>query len=153
MKGVIPAAGLGTRFLPATKNMPKEMLPVVDKPAIQYVIEEAVHAGVDDILIITGRGKEAIENHFDVAYELEDMLEKRNKEEWSEGEWVKYSGPHFDDKEYRAAIKVLLSEWLIFGENARQFEKEFPQLLGKRHGVLTNSGSSANRCSCQGSHH
>ncbi len=81
MKGVIPAAGLGTRFLPATKNMPKEMLPVVDKPAIQYVIEEAVRAGVDDILIITGRGKEAIENHFDVAYELEDMLEKRNKEE------------------------------------------------------------------------
>lgn len=81
MKAVIPAAGLGTRFLPATKNMPKEMLPVVDKPAIQYVIEEAVHAGIDDILIITGRGKEAIENHFDVAYELEDMLKKRNKTE------------------------------------------------------------------------
>jgi UTP--glucose-1-phosphate uridylyltransferase len=81
MKAVIPAAGLGTRFLPATKNMPKEMLPVVDKPAIQYVIEEAVHAGINDLLIITGRGKEAIENHFDVAYELEDMLEKRNKKE------------------------------------------------------------------------
>ena len=74
----------------------------------------------------------------------EYIAEKRTKEEWSEGEWVRYSGPHFDDKEYRAAIKVLLSEWLIFGENARQFEKEFPQLLGKKHGVLTNSGSSAN---------
>jgi len=81
MKAVIPAAGLGTRFLPATKNMPKEMLPIVDKPAIQYVIEEAVEAGIDDVLIITGRGKEAIENHFDVAYELEDVLEKRNDKE------------------------------------------------------------------------
>ncbi|KAA0003590.1 MAG: UTP--glucose-1-phosphate uridylyltransferase GalU [Thermoplasmata archaeon] len=81
MKAVIPAAGLGTRFLPATKNMPKEMLPVVDKPAIQYVVDEAVQAGIDDILIITGRGKGAIENHFDVAYELEDVLKKRNEED------------------------------------------------------------------------
>jgi UTP--glucose-1-phosphate uridylyltransferase len=74
MKAVIPAAGLGTRFLPATKAQPKEMLPVVDKPVIQYVVEEAVAAGVDDILLVTGRGKRAIEDHFDRSVELEQML-------------------------------------------------------------------------------
>ena len=74
-KAVIPAAGLGTRFLPATKAMPKEMLPVVDKPAIQYVVEEAVRAGLDDVLMITGRNKAALEDHFDRHYELEDKLE------------------------------------------------------------------------------
>ena len=74
MKAVIPAAGLGTRFLPATKSQPKEMLPVVDKPAIQYVVEEAAASGIDDILIITGRGKRAIEDHFDRALELEHHL-------------------------------------------------------------------------------
>ena len=78
MKAVIPAAGLGTRFLPMTKNTPKEMLPVVDKPAIQYVVEEAINSGINDIVIITGRGKEVIENHFDIAYELEKVLEERN---------------------------------------------------------------------------
>jgi len=76
MKAVIPAAGLGTRFLPATKNSPKEMLPLVDKPAIQYVVEEAVASGITDILIITGRGKRAIEDHFDRNIELEHLLEK-----------------------------------------------------------------------------
>lgn len=80
-KAVIPAAGLGTRFLPATKASPKEMLPVVDKPVIQYVVEEAVAAGIESILIITGRGKEAIENHFDVSYELEHVLSERGKVE------------------------------------------------------------------------
>ena len=79
MKAVIPAAGLGTRLLPMTKNSPKEMLPIVDKPAIQYVVEEAVNSGIDDIVIVTGRGKEVIENHFDVAYELEKVLEERNE--------------------------------------------------------------------------
>jgi UTP--glucose-1-phosphate uridylyltransferase len=74
-KAVIPAAGLGTRFLPATKAMPKEMLPIVDKPIIQYVVEEAVAAGIEDILIVTGRGKRAIEDHFDRAIELEQHLE------------------------------------------------------------------------------
>lgn len=74
-KAVIPAAGLGTRFLPATKAMPKEMLPVVDKPAIQYVVEEAVAAGMPHILMVTGRNKTALENHFDRAYELESVLE------------------------------------------------------------------------------
>ena len=78
-KAVIPAAGLGTRFLPATKAQPKEMLPVVDKPAIQYVVEEAVRAGLNDILIITGRGKRSIEDHFDRSVELENFLEARGK--------------------------------------------------------------------------
>lgn len=76
MKAIIPAAGLGTRFLPVTKSQPKEMLPVVDKPVIQYVVEEAVAAGADEILIITGRGKRAIEDHFDRSIELEDLLER-----------------------------------------------------------------------------
>jgi UTP--glucose-1-phosphate uridylyltransferase len=76
-KAVIPAAGLGTRFLPATKAMPKEMLPVVDKPAIQYVVEEAVAAGLHDVLLITGRNKSALENHFDRATELEDTLQRK----------------------------------------------------------------------------
>lgn len=79
MKVVIPAAGLGTRLLPATKAQPKEMLPVVDKPAIQYVVEEAVASGIKDILIITGRGKRAIEDHFDKSVELENILEKTGK--------------------------------------------------------------------------
>jgi UTP--glucose-1-phosphate uridylyltransferase len=78
-KAVFPAAGLGTRFLPATKAQPKEMLPLVDKPLIQYVIEEAVAAGVRNITIVTGRGKNAIEDHFDVSYELEQVLEARGK--------------------------------------------------------------------------
>jgi UTP--glucose-1-phosphate uridylyltransferase len=80
-KAVIPAAGLGTRFLPATKATPKEMLPVVDKPAIQYVVEEAVGAGLDDILMITGRNKRALEDHFDRNYELEDALAAKGDEE------------------------------------------------------------------------
>src|SRR4051812_14573191 len=78
-KAVIPAAGLGTRFLPATKSIPKEMLPVVDRPAIQYVVEEAVQAGLTDILIITGRGKRAVEDHFDRNFELEHYLENTGK--------------------------------------------------------------------------
>ncbi len=80
-KAVIPAAGLGTRFLPATKSQPKEMLPVIDKPTIQYVIEEAVRAGITDILIITGRGKRAIEDHFDRNFELEFYLEQGKKDD------------------------------------------------------------------------
>ncbi len=80
-KAVIPAAGLGTRFLPATKAQPKEMLPIVDKPAIQYVVEEAVHSGIEDILIITGRNKRAIEDHFDHCLEVEQTLRSKGKEE------------------------------------------------------------------------
>ena len=78
-KAVIPAAGLGTRFLPATKAQPKEMLPLIDKPAIQYVVEEAVRAGITDILIVTGRGKRSIEDHFDRSFELEHYLETKGK--------------------------------------------------------------------------
>ena len=78
-KAVIPVAGMGTRFLPATKAQPKEMLPLVDKPVIQHVVEEAIRAGIEDIVLVTGRGKQAIENHFDVAYELEDALQRRGR--------------------------------------------------------------------------
>src|ERR1700742_2390944 len=80
-KAVFPAAGLGTRFLPATKSIPKEMLSLVDKPIIQYGVEEALAAGIEQIIIVTGRGKSAIEDHFDVSYELEATLERRGKKE------------------------------------------------------------------------
>lgn len=78
-KAIIPAAGLGTQFLPATKAQPKKMLPIVDKPAIQYIIEEAVASGIEDIIIVTGRGKRAIEDHFDKSFELEETLAKKGK--------------------------------------------------------------------------
>lgn len=78
-KAIIPAAGLGTRFLPATKAMPKEMLPIVDKPTIQYIVEEAVAAGIEDIIIVTGKGKRAIEDHFDNSFELEANLQEKGK--------------------------------------------------------------------------
>jgi UTP--glucose-1-phosphate uridylyltransferase len=78
-KAIIPAAGLGTRFLPATKAQPKEMLPIVDKPTIQYIIEEAIASEIEDIIIITGRGKRAIEDHFDKSYELEDTLRRKGE--------------------------------------------------------------------------
>lgn len=78
-KAIIPAAGLGTRFLPATKAMPKEMLPIVDKPTIQYIVEEAVASGIEDIIIVTGKGKRAIEDHFDTSFELEYNLNEKGK--------------------------------------------------------------------------
>ena len=80
-KAVFPAAGLGTRFLPATKAQPKEMLPLVDKPLIQYGVEEAIHSGVQNIIVVTGRGKSSIEDHFDVSFELEQLLESKGKTE------------------------------------------------------------------------
>jgi len=80
-KAVFPAAGLGTRFLPATKSSPKEMLPLVDKPLIQYAVEEAVACGIESVLIVTGRNKSSIENHFDISYEMEEVLEERGKTE------------------------------------------------------------------------
>src|SRR6202166_974354 len=80
-KAVFPAAGLGTRFLPATKAQPKEMLPLVDKPLIQYGVEEAIHSGVQNMIIVTGRGKTAIEDHFDVSFELEQTLEAKGKKD------------------------------------------------------------------------
>ncbi|SDT17368.1 UDP-glucose pyrophosphorylase [Paenibacillaceae bacterium GAS479] len=78
-KAIIPAAGLGTRFLPATKAMPKEMLPIVDKPTIQYIVEEAIESGIEDIIVVTGKGKRAIEDHFDIAFELEHTLLEKGK--------------------------------------------------------------------------
>ncbi|MFD1363688.1 UTP--glucose-1-phosphate uridylyltransferase GalU [Lentibacillus salinarum] len=78
-KAIIPAAGLGTRFLPATKAMPKEMLPIVDKPTIEYIVDEAINSGIEDIMIVTGKGKRAIEDHFDYAPELEENLKKKEK--------------------------------------------------------------------------
>ena len=83
-KAVLPAAGLGTRFLPATKASPKEMLPLVDKPLIQYVIEEAVASGIESVIIVTGRGKTAIEDHFDISLELENLLRERGKDKMVE---------------------------------------------------------------------
>lgn len=80
-KAVFPAAGLGTRFLPATKAQPKEMLPIVDKPMIQYGVDEALHSGIENIIIVTGRGKTAIEDHFDVSFELEYLLENRKRKD------------------------------------------------------------------------
>ncbi|MGK2848812.1 MAG: UTP--glucose-1-phosphate uridylyltransferase [Minisyncoccota bacterium] len=80
-KAILPVAGFGTRFLPATKAQPKEMLPVVDKPVVQYLVEEAVASGIEEIIFVTGRGKRAIEDHFDVSYELEDTLVEKNKHE------------------------------------------------------------------------
>jgi UTP--glucose-1-phosphate uridylyltransferase len=78
-KAIIPAAGLGTRFLPATKTIPKEMLPIVDRPIILFIVEEAVRAGIEDIILVAGRQKTAIEDFFDVSYELEDKLERDGK--------------------------------------------------------------------------
>jgi len=89
-KAIIPAAGLGTRFLPATKAQPKEMLPIVDKPTLQYIIEEAINSGIEEILIITGRNKKSIEDHFDKSIELEMELEKSGKQELLE--MVRYIG-------------------------------------------------------------
>ena len=93
-RAVIPAAGLGTRFLPATKATPKEMLPIVDKPTIQYIVEEALASGIEDILIITGRNKRAIEDHFDRSIELELNLAEKGKDEWLEmaGNGTEYFG-------------------------------------------------------------
>lgn len=93
-KAIIPAAGLGTRFLPATKAMPKEMLPIVDKPTIQYIVEEAVKSGIEDIIIVTGKGKRAIEDHFDHAFELEQSLFNKGKTELLEK--VQYSSNMVD---------------------------------------------------------
>lgn len=86
-KAIIPAAGLGTRFLPATKAQPKEMLPIVDKPTIQYIVEEAVASGIEDIIIVSGRGKRAIEDHFDKSFELEEVLFKKGK--WDDLEEIR----------------------------------------------------------------
>ena len=78
-KAILPVAGFGTRFLPATKAQPKEMLPVVDKPVVQYLVEEAVESGIEEIIFVTGRGKRAIEDHFDISFELEETLRRKKQ--------------------------------------------------------------------------
>ena len=110
-KAVFPAAGLGTRFLPATKASPKEMLPLVDKPLIQYVVEEAVASGVESVIIVTGRGKATMEDHFDVSFELEHVLEERGKTE-------------------------LLKQMRAISEMARVSYVRQPEALGLGHAVL-----------------
>jgi len=156
-KAVIPAAGLGTRFLPITKNSPKEMLPLVDKPAIQYVVEEAVASGIDDILIITGRGKRAIEDHFDKAFELEWVLKNkknskaleeierisqladihyiRQKEALGLGHAVWCAKKHIGDE----AFAVLLGDDIVFSEVPctkqliKQYEKQRASIIAVEH--------------------
>ena len=114
-KAIIPAAGLGTRFLPMTKSSPKEMLPIVDKPVIQFVIEEAADSGIEDILIITGRGKRAIENHFDYAPGLEAHLERQGKHE--QAETVRRIGDHVNIYFMRQKEQLGLGDAVRLGRN------------------------------------
>lgn len=155
-KAIIPAAGLGTRFLPATKAMPKEMLPIVDKPTIQYIIEEAVASGIEDIIIVTGKGKRAIEDHFDNAFELENNLMEKNKFELLE----KVQAPSKVDIHYirqkepkglghavwcarkfigNEPFAVLLGDDIVQAETPclKQLMKEFDKTLSSVIGVQT----------------
>jgi UTP--glucose-1-phosphate uridylyltransferase len=149
-KAVIPAAGFGTRFLPATKSQPKEMLPVVDKPTIQYVVEEAVDAGITDILMIIGKGKRAIEEHFDRNFELEQQLSEKNQagqlEEirsittladihfiWQKelrglGDAIRYARHHVN----REPFAVLLGDTLIESDQG-SVTKQLMEIYGRHH--------------------
>lgn len=127
-RAILPVAGFGTRFLPATKAQPKEMLPIVDKPVIQYLVEEAVASGIEEIIFVTGRGKRAIEDHFDVSYELEDTLVEKNKQELLEAvqkisnlakfSYVRQSMPLGDGHAILQAAHLLNNEpvLVIFGD-------------------------------------
>ncbi len=156
-KAVIPAAGFGTRFLPATKAVPKEMIPIVDTPTIQYIVEEAVNSGIKDLLIVTGRGKDAIMNHFDRSFELETILERerktellnavkrvsnmldvhfiRQKEQKGLGDAVYYA------KEFAAGepIAVLLGDDVVVNKKPclKQMIEKFEELGGSILGVQT----------------
>lgn len=153
-KAVIPAAGFGTRFLPATKAVPKEMLPIIDKPTIQYIAEEAVKSGITDLLIIVSRGKEAIVNHFDKAYELESVLERDNKEDLLKavreisgkidvhfirqqeqkglGHAVLYAKSFCKNEPFAVMLgdDVVVSEKPCIGQLMKQFEKYNSSILG-----------------------
>ena len=137
-KAVIPAAGLGTRFLPATKAMPKEMLPVVDKPAIQYVVEEAVAAGLHDVLMIIGRNKNALENHFDRVAELEAMLGSKGDDEQLEK--VRYSTDLADIHYVRQGDPKGLGHAVLRAQDARRATSR------SRCCSATTSSTSATRC-------
>ncbi|ASA76749.1 UTP--glucose-1-phosphate uridylyltransferase GalU [Thermococcus sp. 5-4] len=126
-KAVIPAAGLGTRMLPITKSMPKEMLPIVDKPVIHYVVEEAIKAGIDDILIITGKGKRAIENYFDKSFELEFYLREKGKEK--ELQQIEEIGEMIDIYYVRQKKPLGLGDAILYAEKHVNNEP-FAVLLG-----------------------
>lgn len=152
-KAIIPAAGLGTRFLPATKAMPKEMLPIVDKPTIQYIVEEAIAAGIEDIIIVTGKGKRAIEDHFDNALELEtiliekgklDMLEKvressnveihyiRQKEPLGLGHAIWCARKFIGDESFAVLLgdDIVKSEKPCLAQLIHQYEQTFSSVIG-----------------------
>lgn len=153
-KAVIPAAGFGTRFLPATKAVPKEMLPIIDKPTIQYIAEEAINAGITDLLIIVSRGKDAIVNHFDKAFELEAVLERDNKQQMLEavrevsskldvhfirqqeqkglGHAVLYAKKFVGNEPFAVMLgdDVVVSEKPCIGQLIEQYEKVGASVLG-----------------------
>ena len=153
-KAVIPAAGFGTRFLPATKAVPKEMLPIVDKPTIQYIVEEAIAAGIEDLIIITSRGKDALINHFDKAFELETVLERDGKTEMLEavrevsekinvhfirqqeqkglGHAVLYAKSFIGNEPFAVMLgdDVVVSEKPCIGQLIEQYEKTGATVLG-----------------------
>jgi len=150
-KAVIPAAGFGTRFLPATKSQPKEMLPIVDTPTIQYVVEETVKSGIEDILMIIGKGKRSIEEHFDRNFELESQLEEQNKEEelkaikaitemanihfiWQKelnglGDAIKYARHHVNNE----AFAILLGDTLIESNNKIPVTRQLIEVYNRYH--------------------
>ncbi|QAA21574.1 UTP--glucose-1-phosphate uridylyltransferase GalU [Sporolactobacillus terrae] len=139
-KAVIPAAGLGTRFLPATKALPKEMLPIVNKPTIQYIVEEAVQAGIEEIIIVTGKGKRAIEDHFDTAYELEqnlahkgklDLLEKVRESSKVDIHYIRQKSPKGLGHAVWCARKFIGNEpfAVLLGDDIVQHEKPCTQQL------------------------
>ena len=150
-KAVIPAAGFGTRFLPATKSQPKEMLPIVDTPTIQYVVEETVKSGIEDILMIIGKGKRSIEEHFDRNFELESQLQEQNKEEelkaikaitemanihfiWQKelnglGDAIKYARHHVNNE----AFAILLGDTLIESNNKIPVTRQLIEVYNRYH--------------------
>ncbi|WP_374187582.1 UTP--glucose-1-phosphate uridylyltransferase GalU [Priestia aryabhattai] len=163
-KAIIPAAGLGTRFLPATKAMPKEMLPIVDKPTIQYIVEEAIQSGIEDIIIVTGKGKRAIEDHFDYAPELErnlfekekfEILERLNRSSSVEIHYIRQKEPkglghavwcarNFIGNE---PFAVLLGDDIVQAETPglRQLMDEYEETLSSVIGVQTVDDHETNR--------
>lgn len=138
MKAILPVAGFGTRFLPATKAQPKEMLPIVDKPVIQYLVEELVASGIEEIVFVTGRGKRAIEDHFDISYELEDTLVEKNKHDLLETvqkisnlakfSYVRQSKPLGDGHAILQAKRIIGNEpaVVIFGDCLYDYENNDP---------------------------
>ncbi|MEW4272099.1 UTP--glucose-1-phosphate uridylyltransferase GalU [Priestia megaterium] len=163
-KAIIPAAGLGTRFLPATKAMPKEMLPIVDKPTIQYIVEEAIESGIEDIIIVTGKGKRAIEDHFDYAPELEnnlvskekfDILEKVRQSSNVEIHYIRQKEPKGLGHAVWCARKfigdepfaVLLGDDIVQAETPclRQLMAQYEQTLSSVIGVQTVPDSQTHR--------